>query len=271
MTDEQEIVRPDGTPRLVQSRLFPTRTEHDLLLGAISRDVTEQKQMQAALLRSARLIAAGRLAASVAHEINNPLQSVIGCLNLARRQVEKGSSLDEYLEVAQEEVQRIARTVAQIRELHRPPSGDRLPTDVNLLVADVLDLTGDKCQNGGVAVVWQPAEDLPRPAVAPGEIRQMCLELVLNALEAMPGGGTLRLATAATVRPRGLSIEVADTGTGIASEIRPLIFEPFYSTKQEGMGLGLTISQGLVEQYGGHITVDSQPGQGSTFRVWLPA
>jgi PAS domain S-box-containing protein len=228
------------------------------------------QRTQAQLLHTEKMSALGRLAASLTHEINNPLQSVIGCLDLAKEELAEGENVDEYLRIAREEVRRVAYTVGQMRDLSRPASEKKGPTEVNALVEQVLELSRKRCNENQVEVVWRPAADLPPLLLVADQIRQVFLNLLLNAIEAMPGGGQLRVSTACTSRPARVRIEFTDNGVGIAPDVLPQVFEPFYSTKLEGIGLGLSISYTIVERHGGHLEVESRVGEGSTFTVWLP-
>jgi PAS domain S-box-containing protein len=236
------------------------------------QDITRQKQIQEALVHSEKLAVAGRLAASLAHEINNPLQSVIGCLALAEETLEREEAdASRYLRVAGEELQRTARIVGQLRDLHRPrEGGERRPADVNELVERLVTLNRARCARRQVELAWAPAGALPSPVVDPDDILQVFLNLLLNALDAMPGGGRLEIRAAATRRPGGVSIAFRDTGHGIPEDILEHIFDPFFSTKSEGLGLGLFTSQSIVRDHGGYIEVDSREGEGTTFTVWLP-
>lgn len=245
--------------------------ENAHLYEELQERMEEQKRIQAQLSQSEKLVALGQLAASLAHEINNPLQSVIGCLGLAQEELSEGGEVDQCLQIALDEVRRVARTVTQMRDLHRPAPGEREPTAVNALLEQVLGLSKKRCQESGIEVIWQPAADLPLLPLMSDQIRQVFLNLLLNAIEAMPQGGRLRVSTAYTGQPSGVSVEFTDSGMGIAADVLPRIFEPFYSTKPQGSGLGLFISHSIVEQHGGYITVKSQVGEGSTFTVWLPA
>jgi signal transduction histidine kinase len=168
-------------------------------------------------------------------------------------------------------VQRVAHTVAQMRDLSRPASEKKGPTEVNALVEQVLELSRKRCDENQVEVVWKPAAHTPPLLLMADQIKQVFLNLLLNAIEAMPGGGQLRVSTACTSHPAGVRIEFTDNGVGIAPDVLPQVFEPFYSTKLEGIGLGLSISYTIVERHGGHIEVESRVGEGSTFTVWLPA
>ncbi len=236
-------------------------------------DVTERKQAQEALVQAEKLALTGRLAASLAHEINNPLQSVIGCMELAEESLVGGDEQDarELLQIAIDELERAAGIVNRLRDLgRRSRPEDREPTDVNALLEQVLMLTRKRCQNAQVEVVWRPAGDLPSLRLVPGRLRQVFLNLVLNAVEAMPDGGRLEVCTGPAAESAGVCISFADSGPGIAPKDLPHIFDPFYTTKSDGLGLGLYVTQNVVENHGGRIEVDSRLGEGATVTVWLP-
>jgi signal transduction histidine kinase len=234
-------------------------------------DITEEKLTQKALLRAERLAIAGRLGASLAHEINNPLQSVLGSLGLAEEMLEDGSEVRRYLEIAMEELERAAGIVTQLRDLGRESDvGEMELVDLNELVEKTLVLTRKRCQNRGVEVVWEPQSDLPLIRLAPGRIQQVLLNLVLNAVEAMPEGGLLQVNSIFTSQPEGVRISFADNGVGIDPGRIDQVFEPFFSTRPDGLGLGLYISKKIVEEFEGHIDVESRVGEGATFKVWLP-
>jgi PAS domain S-box-containing protein len=242
------------------------------LAVAMIEDVTDERKTRTALIQAERLAITGRLGASLAHEINNPLQSIIGCLGLAGEILPEGSEAGRYLEVARAELHRVARTVARLRDLQRATESDQLePTDLNDLLSKLLVLNEPKCGELGIEVVWQPASRLPKLHIMPDRIRQVFLNLILNAMDAMAGGGRLSVRTARIHQPFGARVTVRDTGEGISETMLARLFEPFYSTKNEGLGLGLFTSRSIVEQHGGSIDVRSRPGRGTTFTVWLPA
>jgi PAS domain S-box-containing protein len=239
---------------------------------AMVEDVSEQRRIQEALVRSEKLAVAGRMAASLAHEINNPLQSVIGCIGLAGEALEEGRRPDRYLQVAGEELHRIVRIVAQLRDLGRPPGvAGREVVNLKTLIESLLTLNRARCQSRGVEVAWQAADDLPEVRVVADQMRQVFLNMLLNALDAMADGGRLEVSALATREPEGVQVNFRDSGVGIAPESLPHIFEPFYSTRPDGMGLGLFVSHSVVQDHGGTIEVESQPDRGTTFTVWLPA
>jgi PAS domain S-box-containing protein len=240
---------------------------------ALVEDVTEQREADEALIQAEKLAVTGRLAASLAHEINNPMQSVIGCLGLAQESLDAGDEEDarELLQIAAEELDRAAETVSNLRDLNRPSRPeDREPTDVNLQLEHVLMLTENQCRKRGVEVEWRPAEDLPTLILVPDRMNQVFLNLVLNALDAMPKGGRLHVSTGCVEDPAWVQVTFADTGQGIAPDALPHLFDPFYTTKSEGLGLGLYITRNIIEEHGGRVEVESLMEEGTTFNVWLP-
>jgi PAS domain S-box-containing protein len=255
---------------LTVARARATSEAADLAVAMVE-DITEERQTQAALIQAERQAITGRLGASLAHEINNPLQSIIGCLGLAEELLPEGSEAGRFLDVARTELQRVARIVAQLRDLQRTTGSEQIvSTDLNDLLAKLLVLNESKCVELGVQLSWQPASCLPLVELMPDRIRQVFLNLILNALDAMSSGGTLFVRTARTRRPPGVRVTVRDTGEGISPSTLERLFEPFYSTKQHGLGLGLFTSRSIVEQHGGTIEARSRPGRGTTIAVWLP-
>jgi PAS domain S-box-containing protein len=289
--DEYRLRRHDGQYRWFLTRCVLKRTQSGEIDGWIgtSTDIHDQKQAeevleqrvqertaelqasQEALIQAERLTIAGKLAASLAHEINNPLQSVMGCLELSAEALKSGQDPSTYLEIAHREVHRTVRIVSQLRSLGRPiQKGRKEPTDLNSLMSDVLLLNKKQLDTNNIKVLWEPDTGLPLVAVTADPMRQVFLNLVINATDAMPEGGQLRLRTERTRSKNGVRVVFADTGTGIPPDMLPHIFEAFYSTKSEGLGMGLFVCQGIVEQHGGRIEVESEPDAGTTFTVWLP-
>jgi PAS domain S-box-containing protein len=235
-------------------------------------DDTERRQTQAALLQAERLSIAGKLAASLAHEINNPLQSVVGFLGLAAEDLADGRDVSRYVDLALQELRRVARIVGELRNLQRPsPLEERQPGDVNIILDQVIALSRAKFEESAIECVWTPTPHLPLLSLVPDRMKQVFLNLILNAVQAMPDGGTLEITTAVTDQPPGVSTVFTDTGPGIGSDMLPLLFGPFFTTKADGLGLGLFISHEIINQHGGRIDVQSTPGQGASFSVWLPA
>lgn len=230
----------------------------------------ELERSQAQLIQAEKMAAVGRLAASIAHEINNPLQAIHNSLHLLLRPTLPEEKRIRFLEMAQEEVERLIEIVRRLLEFYRPSRGRRLAADVNQILRNVLALTAKRLQHGDVTVETRLAPNLPALAVIPDQLAQVFLNLVINAIEAMSDGGRLRVQTGLSPDGRWQETLFQDNGSGMDEEIRANIFEPFFTTKSTGTGLGLAISYGIVERHGGQITVDSQPGVGTTFVVRLP-
>jgi two-component system NtrC family sensor kinase len=239
------------------------------LYTELERNIEELRRTQAQLVRSEKLAALGRLAASIAHEVNNPLQSIQNCLELCQRPALGASKRAEYLALAEEEVERVVTIVQRLLDFYRPAQEGRVATQVNDVLQDVLALANQQLEHARVRVrrVLDPA--LPRLAAIPGHLKQVFLNLILNALEAMPGGGELCVTTR-NLDPGWLAVEFVDTGAGIAAADLPKVFEPFFTLKAKGSGLGLAVSYGIVQAHGGTIEVSSAAGAGSTFTVKLP-
>lgn len=270
---EKRYIRQDGTVFWVRPTVSMVQNAQGQDRYAIKMvdEITEEKNMREALVQAERLTVAGRLGASLAHEISNPLQAVIGSLGLAAEMLEPDSEVSMFVGIAIEELERASDIVAQLRDLNRRSRrGERKATQLNEILEKALLLNRKQCLTQQITVEWTPASDLPEALVVPTRIRQVFLNLILNAIHVMPNGGRLQVSTARTSQPGGISVTFADSGPGIDPDLLPRLFEPFRSTKAQGLGLGLYISKTIVEEHGGTIDVASSPGQGAVFTVWLP-
>jgi PAS domain S-box-containing protein len=234
------------------------------------------RESQARLIHSEKMSALGRLAASLTHEINNPLQALRSGLTLIQAEINEGAdpaSVLHDLQLIDREVKRISDLMLRLREFSRPVELDTRPTDLHMLLDTILNLTGKQMQRHRIRAAMQRDPAVPMITASPDQLTQVFMNLVLNAIDAMPGGGSLTISTVAD-RSRAdfpvIRVGVADTGVGIAPEVLPRIFEPFFTTKKDGTGLGLAISFEIVKSLGGEITAASQPGAGTTFTVVLP-
>lgn len=229
---------------------------------------------QAQLLQSAKLAAVGELAASVAHEINNPLYAARNSLYLVEQDLPEDAPQQQFMQIAQNELGRIARIITRMRDFYRPSRAELTATDINSLLRDTVEFVKTYLRHSNITVLCELQANLPMITAHADQLRQVFLNLVLNACDAMPGGGDLRISTrllpARNKKLAALIIQVNDTGTGIPDEHLEHIFEPFYTTKPQGTGLGLAISAHIVTQHAGQVTVDSNPGAGSTFTITLP-
>jgi two-component system NtrC family sensor kinase len=265
--------------------LFPLYDERGEFLGLIHslRDVSEERAMRDLMTRNERLVAMGRLAASVAHEINNPLFSIRNCLTLLDDVITDDEPSRSFLHLAKSELDRLAQTVRNLLDFVRPNEEPRALVDLNQVLEKALFMTSKQMEYAHVTIVRELALDLPPLLASADQLTQVAINLILNAIEAMPDGGQLRVAT--RLGPAWDNVEVApervvdtvqtifaDTGCGIAEEDLKAIFEPFFSTKNQvkGVGLGLPISYGIVQRHHGTIDVQSGVGVGSTFTITLP-
>lgn len=238
------------------------------LEARVERRTAQLKQKQAQVVRAEKMAAVGRLAGSVAHEVNNPLQAVGLHLQLI---AEDGLSADgqERLAVVQHELNRIAELVQRLLEFQRPKRGKKGCQHMPDLLADVLTLAGKQLQQAQVTVTCDVDAALPAIMAVGDQIKQVFLNLVLNAAQAMPQGGTL--AISARQQQDCLQIRFTDSGSGIPPEAMDHLFEPFFSTKHSGTGLGLAVSHEIVTEHGGQLTAVNNPdAPGATFTVTLP-
>jgi two-component system NtrC family sensor kinase len=242
--------------------------------------VHKQEETQARLIQSEKMSALGRLAASIAHEINNPLQAIQGCLTLASEEMagqQRRDKLSRYLTIVESEIERIAAIVQRMRDFYRPARRALEPTDLHGVLASVLELSSKQLQHGGVTVERHWVADLPQVQANPDHLRQIFLNLVINALDAMPEGGTLRIATSLDEMhgegdhlQQAVQVVFSDTGGGMSQEAQARLFEPFFTTKPHGTGLGLSIIYQIIQAHSGQIEVESQEGVGTTFTILLP-
>ena len=271
---ELVMIRPGERPTWISSHARPIRAEHGHIEGVVSvtRDVTREKVAQTHQILHDRMASIGVLAAGITHEINNPMSAVIGELDLALEQSAE-TALHEGLCSAREAADRVLTIVRDLKTLSRGETDDVAPVDVRRPIQVAVRLaTPEPRPRATLALELEPV-----PLVLANEARlgQVFLNLVVNAAQAMPPGR--REGNAITVRTRhargGALVEVEDTGVGMTAEVRGRLFTPFFTTKPIGLGsgLGLSISQRIVQMAGGTIDVDTTPGVGTTFRVWLPA
>lgn len=272
---QSEHMRKDGTRVPVLLTVSPLRNAKGEIVGAsaITRDISAQKQSEEAVRRSEKLATAGRLAASIAHEINNPLEAIVNLLYLARHD---SSQAEQYLTMAEEEVGRIARLAQQtlgfVRDTSSPGS-----MDPAVIMDEILQLYSRKLEGGKIRVSRRYRNSYEISGYS-GELRQLLANLLVNAVDAMAEGGSLQVRVAASRHwsdgREGIRITVADNGSGIPRENLRRIFEPFYTTKKDsGTGLGLWVSRGIVQKHGGSIRVRSRvdgPTTGTVFSVFLP-
>ncbi|HEU4323468.1 MAG TPA: ATP-binding protein [Roseiflexaceae bacterium] len=270
----REIVRPDGARALLEVVSFPLLDQDGRPQQVVEvwEDITERVSLQTQLIRAEKLAAIGQLAASIAHEVGNPLQAIQGFLSLFLEQSPPETPNRNFLELAEEEIERIVQVVARLRDLYRPRADVVGPVNVNDLVEHVLLLTSKQLERSQIRIQRDLDPSLPHISAVADQLKQVLLNLVLNAAEAMREGGLLRIQSATAPRSdqHAVVIAVADTGVGIAPDQIPRIFDGLHTTKERGMGLGLHTSKVIVERHMGRIAVQSTVGEGTTFTITLP-
>jgi PAS domain S-box-containing protein len=270
--------RADGRPLnlAVTLSFLPGRNGSPEGMLAIVRDMTTQREIEAQMHQSERLTALGQMAGGIAHDFNNLLQAILGYAQLMARSPGNIDVVRRGIDVIEKAANGGAETVRRIQKFARlRPDEPFVSMDLNQVVRDSLAITRprweEKKVKGGVPL--QLELDLgPVPVVMgrPAELNEVITNLVLNAIDAMPRGGTLRLRTRLGDHRHAI-ITVADTGMGMSEEVRKRVFDPFFTTKgEEGTGLGLSVSHSIVERHGGDLRVESHPGEGTTFTITLP-
>jgi signal transduction histidine kinase len=265
--------------------------ENARLYEELQNRMEELKRTQAQLIQSAKLAAIGELAAGVAHEINNPLTSIVGFTRLLLQEIDD-DAMKEDLQIIDREAARTKAIVRGLLDFARQREPQLEQVDVNEIVQTTMALIRHQAKCARVAIKESYDETLPLVSLDADQIKQVFLNMMTNAIQAMPKGGELKVVTArrsqaqspdgSTGSPQRLAkgmdsadyvvVEFHDTGTGISMEDLPRIFDPFFTTKEvgQGTGLGLSISHSIVEKHGGKIKVESKVGRGSTFTVMLP-
>jgi signal transduction histidine kinase len=253
--------------RISLKRHLTRLAEEKRRLEETNRQLRETQQQ---LLQSERLAAVGKLAARVAHEVNNPLAIIKTAICIMRNQTHEDNQSNGHLKTIEEEINRIARILRELLDFSRPSRVEQI-VDVNTVIQSLEFLLAQNLQEKRIAlsVVLDPA--VPRVGLSADHVKQVLFNLLRNAEDAMPSGGHLRIQTAPA--NEGMEVCVIDTGCGIAQEHIPYLFDPFFTTKadQGGMGLGLSVLYGLIKSAHGRIEVESEVGKGSIFRVILPA
>ncbi len=247
--------------------------EEDRVVGAIeiSRDITKDINLQKLMMQQEKLASIGRLSAGVAHEINNPLTTILTTALLIQEDIEAEDPMFEDLETIARETLRCRKIVTSLLDFARQTKPEKREHNINDIVRESILLTKKQAAFTDVTVDYNISGELPPLYVDKGQIQQALINLVLNAVEATEAGGEVTVQTRTPASRNEVRILIRDTGHGISQEDLDNIFDPFFTTKESGTGLGLAITHGIIEQHGGTIEVESTVGQGTTFTITLPA
>ena len=288
--------RKDGTVYTVEMRVQLSRAEVYPVFVAIIQDITEKQKTEKELagyrqhledlviqrthalegaarqlLHAEKLSATGKMAASMAHEFNNPIYGIRNILEKILRRVKLGDNNRRFVKLAIQECDRMSGLIRKILDFHSPSPEKKERMDVHEAIEDMVLLIQKSFKERNICVVKEFAGDLPCIEAVPDQFKQVILNLLQNAEEAIPKrGGTVTLIT--SVMENNVQIQIKDTGTGIPQEAMKNIFDPFFSTKAavKGTGLGLSVTYGIIKKHNGEIMVDSLPGRGTTFTLFLP-
>jgi len=228
------------------------------------------RQIQEQLLNSEKLAAMGRLTSQVAHELNNPLYGIMNTLELLKTEISPQSKRRKILEMALSETVRLSDLLKKMLSFSKPDQEERQLVDINTILDEILLLHQKQLQENDVKIAYSLAEDLATVHASINQLRQVFLNMISNARDAMPDGGTLTVKTG--VENGMIRIDITDTGVGINPENLSKIFDAFFTTKDsvKGVGLGLSVCYGFIKDHGGDITVKSKLNVGTTFTITLP-
>ncbi len=276
---ETRFQRKDGASLILGFSISPLKDSSDREMGNIFifQDLTRLREMEDHLKRADRLAAVGKMAAGMAHEIRNPLASISGSIEILKDELGSSPQNQQLMGIVLREVNHLNTLIADFLLFARPFSPGKEEIHLNHLIEEILQMfTRGPDFNRRIRLETRFEDDLHIQG-DPHQIRQVFWNLLINAAQAMPEGGTLRVKLRKNSFPPGVSdgrahgeISVIDSGTGIGSDDLGKIFDPFYTTKERGTGLGLSIVHSIVEGYGGKVTAQSRPGKGTTFSVFLP-
>lgn len=264
-----------GRHEMVESRLFDVYgsplmiAEEQRGLILVFVEMTEVERAQSELRRNRALSAVGQMTAQIAHEIKNPLGSIRFATEVLKRSGDQSDESQETLEVIDRSVNHLAAIVSELSEFARPKELNRTETDLNKLLDDLMPMVADRLSDKEMRIKRDYADDLPSAAFDPTELRKLFLNLIINAIDASQPGSEIEVKTSAA--GEGLvTVAVTDHGAGMDPETRRRVFEPFYTTKQTGTGLGMAIAKKIAELHRGDLGVASRVGEGTTITVRLP-
>ena len=261
--DDREIYYSISTYPMLEAGEFYGAIE-------ISRDITKDIKAQKAMMQQEKLASVGRLSAGVAHEINNPLTTILTTAMLIQEELDPQDPNFQELETITKETLRCRKIVASLLDFARQSTPTRKPCDINAIVQESVILTQKQAAFKDVILKYELDEHIPSLSMDKGQIQQSIINLILNAIEATDADGSIFISTAYQKNLDQVHITVSDTGQGISEDDLGKIFDPFFTTKDEGTGLGLAITHGIIEQHNGTLKVDSKLGLGTEFTIQLP-
>ena len=282
---EYEFIAKDGTRKLGEIRGAPIYEGGEpAAIIAVSRDITRHRQLEEQLFQAQKMESIGTLAGGIAHDFNNILGGILGYASLMKTKTTRDHPFFNYIDTIERGAIRASELTAQLLAFARGGKYDAKPVNLNRIVDETLKII-EETFDKSIVIETRLFDDLPTVEADEGQMQQALMNLCINAADAMPYGGRLSLETSVETLVEDSTrmemeiapgpcvvISVSDTGSGMGKETVQRIFEPFYTTKEQGKGTGLGLSMvyGVVKNHGGHVHVYSEPGEGSTFRIYLP-
>ncbi|WP_300457388.1 ATP-binding protein [Desulfobacula sp.] len=261
----------NGKKHYVSISCYPLVEKNELKgIIELSKDITREIEFEKQMMQQEKLVSIGRLSAGVAHEINNPLTTILTSSMLIQEDLEKGTEMYEELTIISKEALRCRKIVKSLLDFARQSKAIKKPDNINEVIQESVVLTRKQANFKDVSLNASLADNLPMVAIDRDQIQQTIINLTLNAIEATPPGGQINVSSQYLEKKKTIEIIVSDTGEGIHAEDLNKIFDPFFTTKKSGTGLGLTITHGIIEQHGGTIVVKSALGKGTNFHISLP-
>jgi len=270
MDETEPGVDPSSFSVTGQDEIGILRISYYRLLKRIKDDEKERERTQRNLFLTEKMVAIGKLTSGVAHEINNPLGGLLNCIYHFKRGDLPSERQKEYFQLMEDGIKRIQKTVTNLLEYAHTPNLERFPTDFNFIIEKSLSLLDYQIRKKQIEVVKEISDKLPSIEVDRNQMSQVFVNIFLNSIQAMEGGGALKIG--AVISEGRLVVKISDTGKGIPEDTLTKVFDPFFTTKGEnkGTGLGLWITQGIVERHGGTIQLSSQEGKGTTVEIQFP-
>ena len=283
---EAEHFRKDGSTIQLEISARAIDIGGVVHIQTFHRDITEKKQLQEQAIQSQKMESMGVLAGGIAHDFNNTLTAILGHTEVLRRRIRSDEFGLRRIKTIEDAAKRSGLMVSKLLSFARKESLELVPTDLNMVVLDTTDLLGRAFIDRNITVKVETEPNMPAVTGDSIHLEQVITNLAMNAMDAMPGGGTLTITTSTmeirahspSIRPflapgKYVVLSVADTGTGIPPEVRSRMFEPFFTTKPvgKGTGLGLAMVYGIVKSHQGEVWVRSEPGVGTTFEIYLPS
>jgi two-component system sensor histidine kinase AtoS len=274
-SDSFEIFEPHLN-KYLEIRAMPRFDRDNRVIGLIHviRDITERKRIEEELQRAEQLKTVGEWATGLVHEIKNPLAGIKGSVEVLADEASLPDEDRAIVVQAVEEIKRIEVLLKSLLNFAKPPKPQLVLTDVNNILDKTIDFAlrhPSVLSNSSMAInVFKDLDpELPQTMADPVQIQQVFLNLLLNAIDAMPNGGMLATKTSYDTKLDSIQITISDTGSGMDKSIKSKVFQPFFTTKRKGSGLGLAITRRLVEQHGGQIYLESDPGKGTVFNIFF--